>query len=86
MGIGIGWPNASVQGGTVYSFPIYQCDSDTPSYVYSLSPAFDIGITVYNDPELTILTNTQAGANPYPGLVYYITNGIIINEYNVCGG
>jgi len=67
MGIGIGWPNVTSGGvapPTVYKYEINNCGG-LQGEVYSASPVFQAGITLYNDSALTEPIESATFGDPF---------------------
>jgi hypothetical protein len=93
MGIGIGWPNASAGSTpppTVYEYQGNNCGG-FQGVIYSASPVFQAGITIYNDPELTEPVDSNAFGDPFnvdpneliPGFVCD-NDGLVSNSDTLC--
>ena len=66
MGIGIGWPNASASNQVpgVYTYEVNNCGGPQ-GLIYSSSPVFEAGITIYLNIGLTEPVESNTFGDPF---------------------
>ena len=82
MGIGIGWPNSTSGGGSIYTFEIQDCNASLKT-VYSTSSQFLPGTFMFENVELTI-PFANLGFWNLPELIYSI-GGYAMSETGEVG-